>query len=404
MISVSPENVGFSASRLKRLAHSMQAYVDDGRLAGMITTIARQGKTVHWAMTGMRDREAGLAMEEDTIFRIASMTKLVTAAAIMTLYEEGHFNLNTPVYEFIPEFEDLQVCVGESASGLDTRPLERPVTFRHLFTHTAGFSYGWDAQDPVDRAYIDLGLDIRDEPLKEKMAILVQAPLAFQPGTHWRYSLAIDVLGYLIEIISGVPLDRFFRERLFNPLGMADTDFFVPRKKVQRLAALYGHTETSSELQRIDPPPRFTYDQRPAFLSGGGGLVATATDYARFLEMLVNGGELDGERILSPTTVDLFTINHAPSAALPYGFAPKEDRYHMGYGFSLGTRVLMDISASGQAGSVGEFGWDGAFNTYCWVDRVQSLYGLLMVQHMPNNHYPLADIFKQLTYQALIDG
>lgn len=196
-------------------------------------------------------------------------------------------------------------------------------------------------------------------------------------------------------------LDQFLKERLFEPLGMVDTDFYVPQAKANRLTALYGHPEGATELKLMEAPANSPRFNKPAFLSGGG-LVSTVNDYARFLQMLVNGGELDGARILGPTTVDLFTVNHAPAAALPYGFAKGEDLFHQGYGYSLGTRVLMDVSASGKAGSVGEFGWDGAFNTYFWVDRTQSLYGLLMTQHSPNNYYPLADTFKQLTYQALI--
>ena len=403
---VTPEHVGFSSARLRRLSTKMQSYIDAGKLAGMITTIARQGQTVHLEKFGWMDREAQKPMEFDAIFRIASMTKPITAAAIMTLYEEGHFTLNTPISEFIPGFKDVKVFVRDTGNEIETEDLIRPLTFRHLFTHTAGLSYGWNQDDPVDRSYMALqeasGKDRENMTAKELIDILVQAPLAFQPGTRWRYSLAIDVLGYLIEVISGKPLDLFLKERLFEPLGMVDTDFFVPLTKASRLTALYGRPEGESDLQLLETPSDSPRLRKPPFLSGGGGLVSTISDYAHFLQMLVNGGELNGIRILGPTTIDLFTINHAPAAALPYGFAQGEDLFHQGYGYSLGTRVLMDVSASGQAGSVGEFGWDGAFNTYFWVDRTQALYGLLMTQHRPNNYYPLADTFKQLAYQALI--
>jgi len=403
---VKPESAGFSSARLQRISAKMQTYVDEGKVAGMITTVARRGQTVHLEKTGWMDREAQRLMELDAIFRIASMTKPITAVAIMTLYEEGYFTLNTPISEFIPGFQDVKVFVRETGDDVEVEDLVRPITFRHLFTHTAGLSYGWNQEDPVDRYYIKLqkaaGIERAKATTKDVVEMLTQAPLAYQPGTRWRYSLAIDVLGYLIEVISSQPLDRFFKDRLFEPLGMADTDFYVPQTKATRLTALYGHPEGATELQLLEAPadsPRFV---KPAFLSGGGGLVSTTSDYAHFLQMLVNGGELDGTRILSPTTVDLFTINHAPAAALPYGFAKGEDLFHQGYGYSLGTRVLMDVSASGKAGSVGEFGWDGAFNTYFWIDRTQALYGLLMTQHSPNNYYPLADTFKQLTYQALV--
>ena len=403
---VKPENAGFSSMRLQRISAKMQTYVDEGKLAGMITTVARHGQTVHLETTGWMDREAERPMELDAIFRIASMTKPVTAVALMTLYEEGHFTLNTPISEFIPGFKDVKVFVRETADDVEVEDLVRPITFRHLFTHTAGLSYGWNQDDPVDRCYMKVqkasGIDRAQATSQDVVEMLTQVPMAFQPGTHWRYSLAIDVLGYLAELISGQPLDRLFKERLFEPLGMVDTDFYVPENKIGRLAALYGHPEGAAELQRLQAPPDSHYLNKPAFLSGGGGLLSTTSDYARFLQMLVNGGELNGTRILSPTTVDLFSINHAPAAALPYGFAQGEDLFHQGYGFSLGTRVLMDVSASGKAGSVGEFGWDGAFNTYFWVDRTQALYGLLMTQHSPNNYYPLADTFKQLTYQALV--
>jgi len=404
---VKPESAGFSSARLQRISAKMQTYVDEGKVAGMITTVARRGQTVHLEKTGWMDREAQRLMELDAIFRIASMTKPITAVAIMTLYEEGYFTLNTPISEFIPGFQDVKVFVRETGDDVEVEDLVRPITFRHLFTHTAGLSYGWNQEDPVDRYYIKLqkaaGIERAKATTKDVVEMLTQAPLAYQPGTRWRYSLAIDVLGYLIEVISGQPLDRFFKDRLFEPLGMTDTDFYVPRTKATRLTALYGHPAGATELQLLEAPadsPRFV---KPAFLSGGGGLVSTTSDYAHFLQMLVNGGELDGTRILSPTTVDLFTINHAPVAALPYGFAKGEDLFHQGYGYSLGTRVLMDVSASGKAGSVGEFGWDGAFNTYFWIDRAQALYGLLMTQHSPNNYYPLADTFKQLTYQALVE-
>ncbi len=241
----------------------------------------------------------------------------------------------------------------------------------------------------------ETGESFTNQTLCESLAKL---PLAFQPGTHWRYSLAIDVLGRLVEVISGKPLDKFFEERIFNPLGMVDTGFFVPPSKMNRVATVYGHPEPGKGLVRMDPLK--PHQSSPSWLSGGGGLVSTMDDYARFAQMLVNGGALDGVRILSPRTVALFSQNHAPAAALPYGFV-ENDLYHAGYGYSLGTRVLIDVSASGLSGSVGEFGWDGAFATYFWVDPAESLTGILMLQHTPNAQYPLHQQFKQITYQAL---
>ncbi|HQE91479.1 MAG TPA: serine hydrolase domain-containing protein [Anaerolineae bacterium] len=400
------ENCGFSPVRLGRISTLMQRYVDDGKLAGLIATVARRGQTVYMEKFGMMDIEAHKPMQFDAIFRIASMTKPITSVAVMTLYEEGHFHLNTPVAEFIPGFKEARVFVGERANeGYYWTDLDRPITFRHLFTHTAGLSYGWNVDDPVDRQYQkaqkESGVNPATMTVKDLVQMLTTLPLAFQPGTHWRYSYAIDVLGYIAEVISGKPLDVFLKERLFEPLGMVDTDFYVPPAKADRLCALYGHPNNAPTLQLVESPLGNQF-QKPSFLSGGGGLVSTVHDYARFAQMLANGGELDGERILSPTTVALYSINHMPEAALPYGFADREDLYHWGYGYSLGTRVLMDVSKSGIAGSVGEFGWDGAFSTYFWVDPQEALYGLLMLQHAPNAYYPIAPQFKQLTYQALV--
>jgi CubicO group peptidase (beta-lactamase class C family) len=400
----SPESVGFSAARLQRISNLLQGYVDRSDLAGMIATVARQGKTVYYEKFGWADKETSTPMQDDTIFMIASMTKPITAVAIMMLYEEGHFNLNTPVWKFIPAFKDTKVCAGVNEDGsLILADLEREITFRHLFTHTSGLSYGWNPNDPVDREYQKAQKTLEEARQSMTLAALVeglaQMPLAFQPGSHWRYSMSIDVLGRLVEIISGMPFDQFLAERVFKPLGMTDTAFNVPAEKMGRVATVYGHPEPEKGLQpiqRIRPA-----SEPPTFIMPGGGLVSTISDYARFCQMLVNGGELDGKRLLSPKTVALFSINHTPEAALPYGFA-ENDLYHAGYGYSLGTRVLMDVSKMGAYGSVGEFGWDGAFATYFWVDPVEKLYGLIMLQHSPNAYFPIHPQFKQLTYQAMV--
>ena len=402
-MSTFPDAAGFSRARLDRLDTLLQGYVDRGDLAGISAVVGRRGHTGYHARFGWADREAARPVRDDTLFTIASLTKPVTSVAIMTLYEEGHFHLNTPIAQFIPAFKDSRVCIGATEGGLILEPLERDITFRHLFTHTAGLSYGRNADDPVDRAYQAGQRRAEAEGQVTTNASLAQAlaglPLAFQPGTKWRYSLSIDVLGALVEVISGQPLDVFMQERLFEPLGMRDTAFFVPPQKRERLAVVYGHPEPGGELRRLDDirPPA----ERPSWISGGGGLTSTLGDYARVAAMLANGGELDGVRILGPKTVALYSLNHTPAAALPYGFRDN-DLYHAGYGYSLGTRVLMDVSQSGLYGSVGEFGWDGAFSTYCWVDPVESLYGVLMTQHSPNAYYPIHQQFKQLTYQALL--
>ncbi len=402
-MNISPEAAGFSPQRLKRVDALLQGYVDRGELAGMIAQVVRRDQTAYYARFGWMDREAQKPMRDDTLFIVASMTKPVTSVAIMLLYEEGRFYLNTPISRFIPAFADTKVFVRETDGGLELAELNEPLTFRHLFTHTAGLSYGGNPQDPVDRQYQVLRKHFEDAnaPMTNKLLAeeLPKLPLAFQPGTHWRYSMAIDVLGCLIEVISGQPLDVFLRERLFAPLGMVDTDFYVPPEKAERIATVYGHAEPDKGLQRMEqivPPSAL-----PPWISGGGGLVSTARDYGRFAQMLANGGELDGMRILGPKTVGLFGMNHAPAQALPYSFGPS-DIYHLGYGYSLGTRVLVDVSMSGQAGSVGEFGWDGAYSTYFWVDPREAMYGLLLLQHHPNAYYPIHPQFKQIVYQALV--
>jgi CubicO group peptidase (beta-lactamase class C family) len=332
------------------------------------------------------------------------MTKPITSVAMMMLYEEGHFQLNTPIAKFMPAFKDTKVLVRETEQGLELAELQQPITFRHLFTHTAGLSYGSDEQDPIDRLYRatfesieQAGAPMTNKVLAEELARL---PLAFQPGTHWRYSVSLDILGYLVEVISGMPLEVFLEERLFKPLGMVDTRFYVPAEQAGRVAVVYGHPEPDQALQRLDAikPP----SKPPTWASGGSGLTSTIHDYARFAHMLANCGELDGAHILGPRTVSLYSMNHAPAETLPYSINAT-DIYHLGYGYSLGTRVLMDVSKSGLYGSVGEFGWDGAFSTYFWVDPQEALYGLLMLQHSPNAFYPIHQQFKQFTYQALVD-
>jgi CubicO group peptidase (beta-lactamase class C family) len=400
---IKPKSAGFSAKRLDRIGKLMQDYVDRKELAGMIATVARCGKTVYLEKFGFMDIETQKPMQSDTIFRIASMTKPITSVAAMMLYEEGYFHLNTPISRFLPAFKDTKVLVSQSESGEKLVVLERPITFRHLFTHTSGLSYGFNPDDPIDKLYIEGGKKMEEEgvppTMKNVIDRLAKLPLAFQPGTHWRYGFNIDVIGHIVEVISGQPLDDFLRQRIFEPLGMRDTDFYVPPKKAHRLATVYGHNEKAEGLQRmeIDFP-----SETPVHLSGGGGLASTLEDYARFAQMLVNKGELEGVRLLSPSTVELFSLNNAPAQALPYGFT-ENDLYHAGYGYGLGMRVLMDVSQSGIAGSVGEFGWDGAYSTYFWIDPKQALYGLLMLQHYPNAYYPIAQQFKALTYQALLE-
>ena len=398
-----PENAGFSTERLQRITAQLQGSVDRGEIPGFIATIARKGQTVYYQKSGWMDIETDTPMQDDAIFMIASMTKPITAVAAMMLYEEGYFHLNTPISKFIPAFADTPVYAGTGPQGgifLDDRSGD--ITFRHLFTHTAGFSYGWEPADPIDKLYqvaevSAINWQMDNQTLAESLA---QLPLAFQPGSQWRYSLSIDVLGALVEIMAEMPFEQFLQERIFTPLGMVDTNFFVPSEKQDRLAMIYGWSDPDLGLQPLNEfraPPQII-----KLTSGGGGLWSTAPDYARFAQMLVNKGELDGQRLLSPSTVELFSLNQCPVEALPYGFE-ENDPYHAGYGYSLGTRVLMDVAQSGMAGSAGEFGWDGKFHTYFWIDPVKELYGLLMFQLDMEGRHPSHNQFKQLTYQALME-
>jgi CubicO group peptidase (beta-lactamase class C family) len=399
--TVQPESAGFSAGRLERLDQLFQSYIKNEKLAGISAAVARQGKTVYLNKFGWMDKDAQKLIEFESIFRIASMSKPVTSVAAMMLYEKGLFQLNTPVREFIPAFKNLKVAKSWNDSGPELEDLNHEVTMRNLFTHTSGLTYGSNPDDPLDRMIQERGKQLEKGPemdMGEIVAELVKFPLAFQPGTKWRYGYNIEVLGHIVEVISGKTLGEYMQEHLFDPLGMPDTGFYVPPEKAERVAAVYGHPKGPDQLEKLDIDfnthmPRAQY--------GGGGLVSTLPDYARFCQMLVNGGELGGVRLLSPTTVALYSINHCPEQALPYGFADY-DLYHMGYGYSLATRVLMDVSKTGMAGSVGEFGWDGAFSTYFWVDPLQALYGLMMLQHTPNAYYPIAQQFKAVTYQAMI--
>jgi CubicO group peptidase (beta-lactamase class C family) len=404
MKTSNPESFGFSTSRLQRLSKLLQGYIDRGDLPGISATIARQGYTVYYEKFGWMNVESKKHIQDETIYALASMTKPITSVAMMMLYEEGYFHLNTPVWRFIPGFKDVKVCTGTNDDGsLKLADLEREITIRHLFTHTAGLSYGSIENDPVDQEYRKV--QQRYEEQKKPITLigfaeeLSHIPVACQPGTHWRYSFSIDILGALVEIISGMPFDKYLDERVFKPLGMTDTAFYVPTEKMERVATVYGHDETGKTLQPVKEI--VPSNEPPSFPSPGGGLVSTIGDYARFCQMLVNGGELDGVRLLSPKTVAMYSINHTPEAALPYGFV-EHDLYHAGYGYSLGTRVLMDVSKTGLFGSVGEFGWDGAFATYFWIDPKEALYGLMMLQHLPNAYFPIHQQFKQLTYQAMV--
>lgn len=403
MTSIDTNLAGFSTERLTRVSKLLQGYIDRGDIAGIIARVGRRGQIAYHERFGWLDREARTPMRDDAIFMIASMTKPVTAVAAMMLYEEGRFDLNTPIKKFIPAFADTKVFAGENESGLILADLERDITFRHLFTHSAGLSYGWNPDSPVDREYraLDRRMAAAGTPrTNARMAEeFPKLPLAYQPGTRWGYSMSIDLLGGLVEILSGQTLDVFCEERIFKPLGMPDTGFFLPSDKAARRAIVYGETTAVRGRRRLDEiaPPT----ARPDYINGGGGLVSTVEDYSRFAQMLAGGGQVEGIRLLAASTMALFSLNHLAPGVNVIGMDPRDPR-HAGYGYSLGTRVLVNVAESGCAGNAGEFGWDGAFNTQFWIDPMEALYGLILMQHNPYGEYPIHREFKQTVYQALV--
>ena len=407
-----PEKVGFSSERLARIKPVMQSYVDKRGFSGLSTMIARRGKVIHFEQVGCQDRETQTPMTADTIFRIYSMTKPIVCTAFMTLYEEARFQLFDPVEKFMPAFGKLRVLEGSKETGYEEVPLKRPITILHLLTHTSGLTYGFLEDTPVSKMYLESGLENANLTLEDWINRLDQFPLAFQPGTRWHYSLAIDVIARLIEIISGQNLQRFLQERLFTPLGMVDTGFSVPNEKLSRLATMYGLPDVATSSvsaigqaymqgynQQIDMEITHPATNTTSFARGGYGLFSTSSDYMRFAQMQLNRGQLDGVRILAPKIVDLMHMNHVPKSMLPWevGGTPSP-----GYGFGLGYRVLLNVAESMMPGSVGEFGWSGAAKTHYWVDPREEMIGILMAQYMAGFDLPEKD-FQVLAYQAMLE-
>lgn len=408
-MKVDAEAAGMDPARLARIdEHLSRRYIDAGRIAGCSVAVVRRGVLAHWATLGRADRERDVPVADDTIWRIYSMTKPVTAVALMTLYERGHFQLNDPVSRFIPEWRDLKVA-GPGPDG--TRRLvdpQRPMQVRDLLTHTAGIGYGPDNADldvlPVGSRGRARSLRL-DHDLEAMVARLAQTPLRFHPGTRWLYSLGLDVCGRLIEIISGRSLDRYLAEEIFEPLGMADTAFCVPDGQVGRFAASYARN-SRKELVLLDDPTESGYLEMPSFLAGGGGLVSTLGDYLRFCRMLVEGGELAGQRVLGRKTVELMTANHLPGGATMADFALPGGYGEVGFegmGFGLGMAVGQSPAATGVIGSAGEYMWGGAASTMFWVDPVEELAVVFMTQLLPSGTFNFRGQLKTLVYPAIID-
>ena len=388
------ESVGMDSERLDRITKTMQGYVDQGLLAGVVTVAARDNKIVHFESIGYRNLEAQTPMSNDTLFRIYSMSKPITGVALMILYEEGRFSLADPVEKYLPELKDLQVFAGTNMDGnIVTEAQQHKMTIRELISHTGGLTYGIFAQSPVDTKYVEAGLLSRDDTLEQFTSKLGQIPLKHQPGTKWEYSVAVDVQGYLVEKLAGQSFGSFLEERIFEPLDMKDTDFHVPAEKISRFAQVYSYDD-NGKLKPDETDPNFLQD--PVFESGGGGLVSTAMDYMRFSQMLLNGGELDGVRILAPLTVDLMHRDQTPKGLEPSGILPA------GTGFGLDFAVIKDAVAT-ESYSVGEYYWGGAAGTWFWIDPVENLVFIGMIQQFGNKRPNLRAASKRLLYQSILD-
>ena len=394
---VSPERVGLSADRLARIGEVTQGYVDDGKLAGVLTMVARDGRIAYVSTVGKRGADDDRPLTEDALFRIYSMTKPITAVAAMILYEEGKFQLTDPVAKFVPELAELDVLVDGQR-----KPAQNEMTMQQLLAHTAGLSYGFNAEnDAVDRLYQDAKL-LSSESLDDFTEKLAKLPLKYEPGTQWHYSVAVDVTGVVVERISGQSFDVFLQERLFDPLDMPDTFFNVPPEKMERFLPNHAWDAENEKLVPFDGSAFNNYTDTK-FFSGGGGLVSTARDYMRFAEMVRNGGELDGVRILGPKTVELMRMDHVPASvnAGGTGERPAMNLFGAtGMGFGLGFGVVTDVAASGVMGSQGEYMWGGAAGTLFWIDPVEEIVVVSMIQLM-GSPWPLREQLKVLTYQAI---
>ncbi len=409
--TAAPAEVGLSAERLTRIDRVVEDAIDRKQIAGAVALISRRGKVAYFNRFGMLDIEAGKLMRRDAIFRIASMTKAITSVGVMMLAEEGRFLLNDPVSKYLPEFKDMKVLVpaaeGEGADlPYELVPAKGEITIRHLLTHTSGITYGFMGHkyftDLYREAGVSDGLTPNQWTIGEMVQKLAKLPLMHNPGEKWSYSLSTDVLGRLIEVASGMPFDQFLRDRLFRPLGMSDTYFFLPPHKVSRLASVYAPDEaggiTKLPEETVESGPviyssTYPYQGPRTYFSGGAGLSSTTSDYWRFLQMLLNEGEFLGQRILSRKTVEMMTVNHLGHLR----------SFSEGNGFGLGFAVHPGPGESGRYGSTGDFSWGGFFSTSFWVDPKEELIAIFMMQIYPSDHLDLREKFRSLVYQSIAD-
>ncbi|MHB0775781.1 serine hydrolase domain-containing protein [Halomonas sp. WWR20] len=421
---VAPETLGMSHERLRRIQRWMQEHVEQERLAGISVLVRRHGQNAFFDSAGGLAMHADKPIGMDSIFRIYSMTKPIVSVAAMTLYEEGRFQLDDPLARFLPEFEEMQVLVGGDADNPRLEPARSLITLRHLFTHTSGFTYDFLKSSPVDELYYRNKITFMggDTSLAEVVTRLAEQPLLCHPGSEWNYSVSTDVLGRVLEVISGQPLDQFLQERIFKPLGMVDTAFSVSEDKWDRFTTMYtsasdappapplGHDithiipEPPSGLKLADPAAGGRFAKPVKVLSGGGGLTSTTADYLRFCDMLQHKGALNGKQVLGRKTVEFMTRNHLPGSMADMG-QPRFNNGHMGagLGFGLGFAVVLDPALAQTQGSAGEYFWTGMANTQFWIDPQEDLSVIQMAQLMPSSLLPLRRDLRSLVYQALVE-
>ncbi len=395
---------GFDLKRLERVAELCDWYVSERKLAGAQVQVAYEGKVALRHTTGLAERETDTALGEDALFRIYSMTKPITSIALMQLHEQGRVLLEDPVSRYIPEFANPQVWAGGTAAAPETRPASNVMTVRDVLTHTSGLTYGFFRSHPLDELYRqdDLGdFTTPDISLEDGVKLLASKPLLFEPGTAWNYSMSTDVCGRIVEVVSGQGLDGYFDEHIFGPLGMESTGFSVSEPNVSRVATNYTRGPDATLVRIGGSASRLV--KKPAFLSGGGGLLSSTDDYQRFCDMLLGDGQLDGERVIGRKTLEFMTANHLPGGKTlnDLGQSTFSETVMEGMGFGLGFSVVVDAAAHGAMTSNGEYGWGGAASTAFFVDPVERITAVFMTQFMPSSFYPLRRQLKATVYQAL---
>jgi CubicO group peptidase (beta-lactamase class C family) len=407
-MSIKPESAGFSSARLAHIDRFLaEKYVNPGKLPGAMTLIARKGQIVHWGIQGHADKERGKLYADDTVFRIYSMTKPVASVALMMLVEEGKIGLDDPVHRHIPSWKGLGVYKAGNHGAFQTAPTARPMLVVDLLRHTSGLTYGFQERTNVDAAYRKLGIGVfgdKQITLEEMVEHLSTLPLEFSPGDAWNYSVSTDIVGYLVQVVSGLKFEDFVRQRILTPLKMPDTDFFVKPENQKRFAANYAFAGGHTFL--YDDPEKSAYLAPPVLVSGGGGLVSTMGDYYRFCRMLIQGGELDGVRLLSPKTIQLMTMNHLPGGAdLPsLSRALFSEAGYSGIGFGLGFSSTINVAETLMPGSVGDYSWGGAASTYFWIDPREELVCIFMTQLLPSTTYNVRRELRTLVYGAMTDS